>query len=509
MKRDGACKSLWQNGMPAYEIKNKSTAKQLYDVIIIGGGITGISTGLLLQKSGKKCLVIEAHNLGFGTTGGTTAHINTFFDTPYSQIKKNFGEDNARLAATGAAEAINLIKKNIEEYTIDCEFKELPGYLFSLDDKQTKELEDVVQSANEVGVQVNFTNNSPLPIPYIKIAHFENQAQFHPIKYLYGIANAFEENGGMIVQHCRALNMEESGDELKIITSKGDFFSKQIIYATHIPPGVNLLHFRCTPWRSYAMAVKLPDNKYPDATAYDMADPYHYYRTQEIDGENFFIAGGKDHKTAHEENTEDCLRKLESYVRGYFDVQEVVSKWSSQYFEPADGIAYIGHLPGSPENVFVASGFGGNGMMYSQISALLLHDLIVSGKSKYEKLYDPNRIKPVAGFSGFVSEAADVVSHLIGGLFPAEKIKELSELAHEEARIVKYEDKTLGLYKDKIGNIHAVNPACTHIKCTVKWNNAEQSWDCPCHGSRFNCDGEVLTGPARKNLEKINLEYLK
>jgi Rieske Fe-S protein len=253
------------------------------------------------------------------------------------------------------------------------------------------------------------------------------------------------------------------------------------------------------------MAVTLNDEAYPDGLAYDMYDPYHYYRTQEVDGKRYLIVGGEDHKTAHEENTEACLRHLEAHVRTHYDVKEISYQWSSQYFEPSDGLAYIGHLPGSPENVYVATGYGGNGITYSHIAARLLTDLIITGSSEYAELFEPSRVKMVAGFANFVKENADVVKEFVTKRIGQTKIKELSALAQGEGKLVKYEGESIALYKDEKGGVHAVNPVCPHAKCVVGWNSAEKSWDCPCHGSRFSVDGEVLTGPARSNLEKIEL----
>ena len=197
---------------------------------------------------------------------------------------------------------------------------------------------------------------------------------------------------------------------LTVNTSKGAVQARNVIYATHIPPGVNLLHFRCAPYRSYVIAAKLKNKAdYPDALIYDMEDPYHYFRTQEIDGEKYFIAGGEDHKTGHEENTEVCFTRLEAFVRKYYDIKEVTHRWSSQYFDPADGLPYIGHLPGHPSNMFVATGYGGIGISSGTIAAIAYRYDRWS-KSEYEKLFDPNRIKPVAGFKNFLTEAADVVS---------------------------------------------------------------------------------------------------
>jgi len=253
------------------------------------------------------------------------------------------------------------------------------------------------------------------------------------------------------------------------------------------------------------MAVKLKDGKYPKALGYDLCEPYHYYRSQEVNGETYLIAGGEDHKTGHEENAEQCFRKLQAYVQQFYDVEEISFKWSSQYFEPADGLAYIGRLPGHPDNMFTATGFSGNGMIYSTIAAALLSDLIVQNKSQYEKLFDPSRIKPIAGMSNFVKEAVDVVGHFVGDRFKVDKIHELAELSAGEAKLVKYEGHTLAIYKDADQQVHALNAACTHIKCTVHWNNAEKSWDCPCHGSRFSYDGTVLTGPARKDMQVVEV----
>ncbi len=508
MQRDGALTSLWQHKIPDYVAQPYTLSDDIFDVLIVGGGITGITTALQLQKAGKKCILAEAHTIGFGTSGGTTAHLNTFMDNPYSTIEKDFGEENAQLVATAAREALDLVKRNITEYNIDCEYSEQPGYLYSQDEKQTKELDDIYEASKKGGCEIHFDDKIPVPIDFIKAVVYERQAQLHPSKYFYALAKAFENAGGVLLQNCRITGVKENVDDLEVESFSGKLYARKLIYATHIPPGVNLLHFRCAPYRSYAMAVRLKDGNYPDGLAYDMYDPYHYYRTQEVDGEKFLVAGGEDHKTAHQQNTEECFRKLEAYLHKYFKIEEVSFKWSSQYFDPADGLPYIGNLPHNPSNIYVATGFGGNGITYSHVAAIMLTDIIVNGESRYQKLFDPNRVKPVAGFEAFVTESADVVAKFIGDRLNKVKIKELSEIANGEAKVVKYEGDSIALYKDEKGGIHAVNPSCTHVNCIVGWNYAEQTWDCPCHGSRFSMDGEVLTAPARKDLEKIDLEKL-
>lgn len=508
MKRDGACTSLWQDTVPDHHTTNSIQSNQPCDVVIVGGGITGITTGLELAKAGKSVLVVEAQNIGFGTTGGTTAHLNSFMETPFSQLIKNFGEEKTKRVAKAARQALELIKRNIREYDIDCGYKDAVGYIYAQDEKEIKELDEITKGFLTTGIPVTTSNSIPVKIPFTKAIEIPAQGLFHPTRYITALAKQFEQLGGTLIQNCRVTAVEEN-EILEVTTSQGILKAKNLIYATHVPPGVNLLHFRCAPYRSYVIAAKLKDeNDYPQGLAYDMKDPYHYFRTQEADGELYLIAGGEDHKTAHEDNSETHFLNLEAYVRKFYEIDTIAYRWSSQYYDPADGLAYIGHLPGHSQQLFVATGYGGIGMTNSHIAARLLTDLILTGESEFKDLFDPNRLKPVAGFSSFVKEAADVVSHLIGSLFPKEKLDELAGLANGEAKVVNYEGHKIALYKDEEGALHGVNPACTHIKCSVKWNMAEKSWDCPCHGSRFSFDGTVLTAPARKDLEPVKWEEL-
>lgn len=508
MKRDGATISLWQDTVQDHSFAASGVNGKTYDVLIAGGGITGITTALLLQKAGKNCLVAEAHNLCFGTTGGTTSHINTFFDNSYDVIQSDFGTRAAQLIASATNEARELFRRHVEEYNIDCGFAEKNGYLYAVDEQQAAKLDKIYNASKEAGVAIEYTREIPVPVPFTKAVVYPRQAQVHPTRYVLALAKAFESLGGTILEHCPVDRFHRDGDILNVDTGQGAVKAKALIWATHIPPGINLLHFRNGPYRSYAIAVTLNNNAYPDALAYDMFDPYHYYRTQTIDGTNYLIVGGEDHKTAHLENTEACFNNLIAHTRTYFDVATVTHRWSSQYFEPSDGLAYIGHLPGNPENVYVATGFGGNGITYSHIAAITLSDLLTRGESDYADLFKPGRIKPVAGFEAFVKENADVVAQFVGKRIGAGKINELAAIAPGEGRLVKYEGDTIAIYKDETGKIYALNPVCTHAKCVVGWNEAEKSWDCPCHGARYDLNGEVLTGPARKGLEKIEIAEL-
>lgn len=502
--RDGANISLWQNTSEFFIPTRQLIADQTYDVVIAGGGITGVSTALFLQQAGLRCALLEAHTLCFGTTGGTTAHLNTLLDTPYNTIAANFGKENAALVAHAARSSIQTVQANISKYKIDCNFEEASGFLFSQNEEQTKELEDIRQATVDAGVSAAYTDSIPVPVKFERALEIKNQAKFHPVRYVLALAKAFEEAGGTIIEHCRVKDTDNT-DPLVVQTEAGELRTNWLIYATHIPPGVNLLHLRCAPYRSYAMAVKLTGNNYPAGLAYDMYDPYHYYRSQLIDGEQYLIVGGEDHKTAHADNTNAPFARLESHIRIHFDVQEIAYRWSSQYFEPADGLPYIGHLPGNPGKILVATGYGGNGITYSSVAARLLADMVLEKENPYIKLFDPNRIKPVAGFTNFVKENIDVAKQLITGFFTKDKIHELADVARGEGKIVQIEGHTLALYKDEAGEVHALNPRCTHLKCTVNWSLSEKCWECPCHGARYDANGKVLTGPADNDLERIIL----
>jgi glycine/D-amino acid oxidase-like deaminating enzyme/nitrite reductase/ring-hydroxylating ferredoxin subunit len=504
IQRDGALTSLWQGNAQSYTTTNRPDKDIVYDVVIVGGGITGITTALLLQEAGKQCLVIEAAEMGFGTTGGTTAHLNTLLDTPYYVIAQNFGEESARYVASATAEALNLIRSNVTRFNIDCGFQEADGYVYAQDEEQEKELEKIRQSSAEAGLDISYTTDIPVAIPFKKAVRVGGQAKFSPLEYIQGLAKVFEAAGGVILQRCRVTDVKKE-TTLKIQTPTGVFSAVDLIYATHIPPGVNLLHLRCSPYRSYAMAVTLEDGVYPDDLIYDMYDPYHYYRTQTIDGQQYLIVGGEDHKTGMEENTDKCFLTLESHIRQHFRVKEIAYRWSSQYFEPTDGLPYIGYLPGHEDHIYVASGYSGNGMTYGTVSALVLKRLLLKEKNELTKLFDPNRIKPVAGFTNFVTHNTDVIKEYFGKLFSADEISQLAELAPGEGRLVSYHDRKVALYKNEQGKLYALNPSCTHLKCDVKWNQAEKSWDCPCHGTRYSYDGTVVTGPADVDLEGLTL----
>lgn len=501
--RDGVNTSLWQMEHQQNSVKISSKPK-IYDVLIIGGGITGLTTALNLQRQGKVCLLVEGKNLGFGTTGGTSAHLNTFLDATYPEIDSDFGKDTSKLLAKASKRMIKNIKANIDELEIDADFEYKEGYLFSQSEEETNQLKDILASSKEAGIEVSESNENGLPLNFEQSIRFSDQAQFHPIKYILGLAKGFRELGGEILDETFITDSKYFDGIHHAIYQHGELSARNLVWATHIPPGINILSLRNAPYRSYILAVTLKDGIYPDCLSYDMQEPYHYFRSHEINGQRYLVVGGADHKTGHDDPAQ-AFKDLESYVRENFEVESVGYRWSSQYFVPVDGLPYIGSLPAGEKGVYVATGFNGNGMIFGSLAGEILTDLITGQDNELAATLSPSRLKPISGFTEFIKENADVAYHFVADRFGTEIISSLNELSNGEGKVVEFESQKLALYKDDNGKTTALSPVCTHAGCIVNWNSIEKSWDCPCHGGRFSVDGSVLTGPPRKHLKKVDL----
>src|SRR5690606_32000544 len=436
---------------------------------------------------------------------GTTAHINTMLDTPYHTSERDFGTESSRLVAAAARAGRDLIARNVSSYQIACDFEYKDGVLFAQTDSEVAALKNIYEGSLRAGVDVVPVNEIPVPFAFRMAVSYRMQAQIHPLKYLLALAQAFEEAGGMVMQHTNVSDAKRQGEVHHLETSSGIIQARHVLYATHIPPGVNILHFRCAPYRSYVLAAQLADTAaYPDDLAYDMEDPYHYFRTHVLQGRRYLILGGGDHKTGHGD-PKQAFRALEAYLRKHFEVASIDYRWSAQFFEPADGLPYIGKLPGGEEGTDVATGFGGSGILFGSFSAVLLSDLILGKENRFEKLFSPLRVKPVAAFTNFVKESADVIYRFVAARLSAEKLSGMVELAPATGTVVTYDGQNMALYKSQDGALRALSPVCTHAGCIVAWNDAEKSWDCPCHGGRYDVTGSVITGPPRKDLKEIPL----
>lgn len=498
MKRDGALASYWQNNQ-SFTSKDVLPGQPTCDVVIIGGGITGLSTALRLLRSGYSCIVLEAHQLGFGTTGGTTAHINTLLEMPYHQIEQKFSEDIARDMAGVTAQALETIQDNCSLCVDGADFTKADAIIMANVEEQVDELNKLLLSGKKYGLDMQTV---PVPSSFTAVGAISvrNQASFHPIKYIQGLAAQILQLGGIIVENCRYQDCQETEEKLEISTTQGSLEARYCVFATHIPPGNSYLNLLCAPYRSYVVGVTLKDDCYPDQLLYDLDDPYHYFRTHTQNGKSILLAGGFDHKTGHEPNTDEVFDKLISYVASRYTIDEVKYRWSSQYYESADGLPYIGEVPGH-ERQFLATGFGGNGMIFSAIAAQILECFIRKCFHPLQHSLRPSRVKPIASFKNLVAENADVLKELIVGAIDNRKLENIDALKAGEAEIIRYDARDLAVYKDLDGSLHIIDSHCTHAGCKVSFNKAELSWDCPCHGSRFSMFGEILTGPATEPLK--------
>ncbi len=501
MKRDGHNESLWVNGLYIHE--NPPVQQGHFDVIIVGAGITGLTLATELQQRGRNCLVLEQKNIGFGTTGGTTAHINNFFDESYDRIISKFGEDRAQTIADNANRVSGIIKGNIDRYKIDCEYDECSFYLFSAEKKQDRQLDNIAKAHDALEIPTNEVAELPFDVPFRKVLRIEGQAQFHPLKYIAGLAKAFQELGGTLLTEYLVTQHVANEDGVEVQTSGGcKFTAEDLIWTTHIPPGMNRFNALCAPYRSYALAAKLQYEVTKFAQAADLYDPYHYMRYHKIGHDSYIIVGGFDHKTGHGDNTDQPMAELIKYTKEHFGVTEISATWSSQYYAPADGLPYIGKMPGD-DHIYVATGYNGNGMTWGTLAGTVLADLIMGKDNELADIVSPSRVEIAASAREFVKENIDAVFHLVKDQFTSDKTAELDRIGKGEGQIIDYNGKKVAAFRDELGALTLLDAHCPHMGCVVNFNKTEKSWDCPCHGSRFDTYGAVLTVPAQEGLKQL------
>lgn len=499
MKRDGTNESLWQKSIQQHE--NSETTVKEFDSIIVGAGITGLTTALELQKRGKKCLIVEQQTVGFGTTGGTTSHINNFLDSSYDELISTFGEEQAKTVADYGKKVYPYIKDNTQKLHISCELSDAHFFLFSAEEKQDSDLDKIFEAHQKVGVETKHAYQIPFPVKFSKAIEIFGQGQFNPIKYINGLAKEFQKNGGVLLTETTFEDYTSEKESVKVKTSAGEFTAENLILATHVPPGKNRFSALTAPYRSYVLALQLENPPKQQAQAADLYDPYHYFRYHKSGDEHYLIVGGFDHKTGQEEDTEKPFEDLEKYAQENFKYKKIAYRWSAQYYVPADGLPYIGAMPGE-ENVYISTGYNGNGMTWGTLAGFIIPDLIDKKENKLAEIVAPSRLNITGSAKSVITEGINSAVHFVKDKFSAEKIQELTEIENGEGKIVKYEDETLAVYRDEKGKVHALSPVCPHMGCNVAFNTAEKTWDCPCHGSRFSIDGELLTGPAVSGLEK-------
>lgn len=473
------------------------------DVVIIGAGISGLSTAYELVKEGKKVAVVEERFIGSGETGKTTAHLTYALDDRYFRLQRLHGERGARIAAESHNLAINRIEEISQEENIDCSFERVNGYLY-LGEGDSKEVLDKERKIlHNLGFpQVKFARQSPLKHFHKPVLVFPRQAQIHPTKYLQGLAHAIVKHGGLIFTQTHVKKINGTG----IITSDNYAIdAEHIVVATNTPINDRVsMHTKQASYRTYIIGALIKKGSVPKALYWNtnennrsLSNAYHYVRLQPYTKQyDLLLIGGEDHKTGQEQP--HAYVHLENWARKKFPIKKIIHRWSGQIIEPVDGLAFIGRNPSGPENIFIITGDSGNGMTHGTLAGILIKDLILERKNEWEDIYSPSR-KPVLALAHYFKENLNVLKYYTELL--KTQLLPKQELHRGQGQIIAQGLHKIAQYKDTNGDLYEFSALCPHLKCVVHWNDIERTFDCPCHGSRFTAFGKVVNGPATTDLE--------
>lgn len=491
-----------------------TTLPRAAQVCVIGAGISGLTTGYLLQRLGHEVLVLDAHGVGAGETGRTTAHLTAVLDDRFYQLERLFGAEKAYLAAESHRSAIDLIEAIVQDESIDCDFERVDGYLICTAATPRKQFEDEMEAARRAGF-VDLEVQEPVRAPGILLEgpalRFPRQAAFHIGRYMDGLAREFRERGGRLVTGARArATAVTGGRHAHVDLANGtSVAADHIVVATHTPFNDRVaMHTKQAAYRTYVVGFEVARDSFPAQLVWDMEDPYHYVRRVRGVGRDVVIVGGEDHKTGEANDAAARYSRLESWARANISgLGAVVYQWSGQVMEPVDGLAFIGRNPLDDDNVYIVTGDSGNGMTHGTVAGFLICDLVSGRLNPWEHLYDPTR-KTLKAVPTFVGENADAVAHMVKDRVKSGDVREREDIARGEGAIVRDGMSHVAVYRDEHGNLEEHSAVCTHLGCLVQWNSGEKSWDCPCHGSRFAVDGSVLNGPAVAVLKPVEPEDL-
>jgi glycine/D-amino acid oxidase-like deaminating enzyme/nitrite reductase/ring-hydroxylating ferredoxin subunit len=488
---------------------------QQTEVVIVGGGISGLSVAYCLSKAGKKVMVVDDGFIGSGESGRTTAHLVNALDDRYFEIERLLGEEKCRLAAESHTGAINFVEQTVQEENIDCDFQRLDGFLFLHPTDDEKTIDEEFIATNKHGLRTEKINGVPGIAGENGIClRFPEQAQFHPMKYLKGLCDCIVRNGGTIYTETHVEGITKNGIRSKDFSIKAE----HVVVATNTPiNNLVTMHTKQHPYRTYVVVGLIAKNSIRPALWWDtgnmksewITDPYHYVRLQPFnETHDLLIAGGEDHKTgqADKENLEEKQRyaKLERWTRNHFpSMTEIVYHWSGQVMEPVDMMAFIGKNPGD-KNIYIATGDSGNGMTHGTIAGMLISDLILGRNNPWTNLYDPSRITLKAA-KEFLTEAGNMTAQYLDYFQPGD-VESINLLAPGQGAIVNMKGKKVAVYKDESQMVHTFSAVCPHMGCILQWNSDERSFDCPCHGSRFTCMGAVVNGPAIGDMERVEVK---
>ena len=501
----GSTTSVWMDtaDVPRFDPLGASVEA---DVCIVGAGIAGLSTAYLLARAGKEVVVLDDGPIGGGETGRTTAHLVWALDDFYCEIEKMHGPEGARIAAESHMAAVDCIESIVHRERIACDFERVDGYWFAEDAAGAAELDEEADAARRAGAD-GVERLDQIPGVSFRTAaalRFANQAQFHPLKYLAALSRAVVRDGGRIYCGSHVDGLEKRPRRPQVKTSEGHTVTADaIVFATNSP--VNdwvTMHTKQAAYRTYVVGMSVARGSVPRGLYWDNLDPYHYARVAANGGTTeTLIVGGQDHKTGQADDQEERFAALVEWTRQRFPMAgEITHRWSGQVIEPNDYMAFIGRNP-DDKNIFIATGDSGNGMTHGTIAGMLLTDLIAGRRHRWETLYDPARIS-LRSAAEFVRENVNVAVQYRDYLTPGE-IESADALSNGSGAVMRDGVHKVAVYKDEEGALHMRSAVCPHLYCIVDWNGAEKTWDCPCHGSRFDPYGKVVNGPAISDLPEL------
>ena len=502
MPETGKTSSYWMATTDAL-VRPRLKGDARADVCVVGAGIAGLSTAYELAREGRDVVVVEARQPGVGETGRTTAHLANAMDDRFVELERLHGKEGARAAAASHGAAIDRIETVAREEGIDCEFRRVDGWLFSAPGDDPALLDRELEAARRAGLAVEREDAPPVALHPGPALRFARQAEFHPLRYLEGLVGATERMGGRIHGDTRAVDVEEAEGEGEaacrvVLQGGGEIGCSHVVLATNSPARHYLTTAKMLPYRTFAVALRA-SGAAPRGLFWDTEDPYHYVRYAGSSSSPVLIVGGADHHTGTKDDGEERLAGLEQWARERFPgLGEVTQRWSGQVLEPADALAFIGRAPGA-DRVWICTGDSGQGMTHGALAGMLLRDLILNRENPWAKLYAPSRIS-VRAAGEYLHEGVSVGRHYLDWLLPGE-VEQEEDVQPGHGAVLRRGLKPVAIYRDPDGTIHRRSAVCTHMGCVVHWNSTERSWDCPCHGSRFEPAGGVLNGPAARGLD--------
>jgi glycine/D-amino acid oxidase-like deaminating enzyme/nitrite reductase/ring-hydroxylating ferredoxin subunit len=503
--------SHWLLTSPATPSRPSLTDDLDVDVVVVGAGITGLTTALLLLDAGASVALLEAGAVAAGTTGSTTAKLTSLHGLTYAQLLREQGEERARQYADANQAAIGVVADLVARTGADCDFERRPAITYTRDPARVRDIAAEVEAAQRLGLPATFTTTTGLPYEVAAAIRFDDQAQLHPRRYCLALAAAVEAAGGQIFEGSRVLDIDERGvGVVAEVEGNRSVRAGHAVVATLLPfLDIGVFFAKAHAYRSYALGVRLTDGSGPppQAMCFGIDTPSRSTRTLRFDdGVEGLVVGGNGHKTGEEPDTGRQYADLEQWARDTFPVATIESRWSAQDYVTVDHVPYIGRSPRT-HRILVATGFKKWGMTTGTAAGRILADRITGQANPWAQVFDATRVDVRASLTTFVKENLDVARHLVSDhVHRLTSAPALDTLGPGEGGVVEHDGKTVAAHRALDGTVTAVSAVCTHLGCTVQWNAAEESWDCPCHGSRFGCDGAVLDGPAVKPLAPVELD---